>query len=450
MRPNIVYMHSHDTGRFVEPYGHAVPTPALMRLARQGMLFRQAYCAASTCSASRACLLTGQYAHSNGMLGLAHRGWSLNDYRHHIVHTLHEAGYYSVLIGEQHISKQPDVIGYDRVLRISTSRATEVAPVTIDMLRNPPRQPFFLSVGFFETHRGFFQPEEGEENYVLPPAHLPDLPETRRDWAAFRASARSLDRGIGEVLQAIDELGLAESTLVICTTDHGIAFPGAKATLSDRGIEVMLIMRGPGGFTGGRATDALVSHIDLYPTICELLEIPRPEWLQGESVLPLVRGDTEEVRDAIFAEGTYHAAYEPQRAIRTKRWKLVRRFDERRWPVLANTDDGPSKEVWMRNGWRRRAIPRQQLFDLMFDPNEVANVIEDPEHAPIAAELRERLERWMAKTDDPLLHGAVSPPTGAEFNDQAQVSAEEPTHIAAPQLSGAGADGARTTGAEPA
>ncbi len=79
--PNILYLHSHDTGRYVQPYGHAIPTPNIQRLAEQGVLFRKAFCAAPTCSASRACLLTGQYAHSNGMLGLAHRGFSLRDYR---------------------------------------------------------------------------------------------------------------------------------------------------------------------------------------------------------------------------------------------------------------------------------------------------------------------------------------------------------------------------------
>src|SRR6185436_10312091 len=137
---------------------------------------------------------------------------------------LHDAGYYSVLIGEQHISKEPDVIGYDRVLRIATSRATDVAPVTIEILKDPPKQPFFMSVGFFETHREFFQPDTGEENYVLPPPTLPDLPATRRDWAAFRASARSLDNGIAAVLEAVDRYALRDETLVICTTDHGIAF----------------------------------------------------------------------------------------------------------------------------------------------------------------------------------------------------------------------------------
>ena len=81
--PNILYLHSHDTGRYIQPYGHPVPTPNIQRLADQGVLFRKAFCAAPTCSASRACLLTGQYGHNNGMLGLAHRGWSLNDYRQH-------------------------------------------------------------------------------------------------------------------------------------------------------------------------------------------------------------------------------------------------------------------------------------------------------------------------------------------------------------------------------
>ena len=92
-RPNILYLHSHDTGRYIQPYGEAVPMPNLQALADQGVLFRKAFCAAPTCSASRACLLTGQYGQTNGMLGLAHRGWSLRDYSHHIVHTLRKVGY---------------------------------------------------------------------------------------------------------------------------------------------------------------------------------------------------------------------------------------------------------------------------------------------------------------------------------------------------------------------
>jgi len=424
--PNILYLHSHDTGRFVQPYGYAVPTPRIQGLAEQGILFRQAFCAASTCSASRACLLTGQYAHTNGMLGLAHRGWSLHDYTHHIVHTLRTVGYHSTLIGEQHISKRPDVIGYDRVVKISTSRVADVAPVTIDILRNAPAEPFFLSVGFFETHREFFQPVAGDEHYVRPPVNLPDTAETRADMAAFTASARSLDRGVGAVLDALDDTGLARNTLVICTTDHGIAFPGAKATLTDRGIGVMLILRGPGGFAGGKASDALVSHIDLFPTVCDVLGIDHPDWLQGRSLMPIVTGVEEEVRDAIFAEGTYHAAYEPQRAIRTPRWKLVRRFGDRRLPVLPNIDDSPSKQVWLDHGYAEREQAPLQLYDLVFDPNEACNVADRPEHAPVVEHLTTRLERWMRGTGDPLLDGPVAAPPGAEANDPSQRSAGDP------------------------
>jgi len=429
--PNILYLHSHDTGRSVQPYGYPVPTPRIQGLAEEGVLFRQAFCAASTCSASRACLLTGQYAHSNGMMGLAHRGWSLNDYRHHMVHTLREqAGYHSVLVGEQHISKRPDIIGYDQVIKLDTTRVDDVAPVTVELLRDPPAQPFFMSVGFFETHREFFEPLKHDHFSVRPPANLPDLPETRRDMASYVASARSLDRGIGTVLDELDRYGLAANTLVIGTTDHGMAFPGAKATMTDRGIGVFLIMRGPGGFLGGKVSDALVSHIGLFPTICELAGIPPPEWLQGCSLLPLIRDEQDAVRDSVFAEGTYHAAYEPQRCIRTQRWKYVRRFGDRSLPVLANTDDSPSKEVWMRYGWPAHLLDREQLYDLFLDPEEACNLAAVPEAGEVLDELRGRLEQWMRSTADPLLDGPVPPPPGAEVNDPDARSAGEATTIA--------------------
>jgi N-sulfoglucosamine sulfohydrolase len=428
-RPNILYIHSHDTGRYVQPYGYGVPTPNIQRLAEQGVLFRKAFCAAPTCSASRACLLTGQYAHSNGMLGLAHRGFSLRNYHHHIVHTLRQAGYYSALIGEQHISKEPGIIGYDRIVKIETSRVTSAAPIAIDMLRSV-RQPFFLSVGFFETHRNFFEPVSAREtNYCLPAPTLPDTPQTRYDMAAFKASAQSLDRGVGMVLSALNDNGLADNTLVICTTDHGLAFPGMKCNLTDHGIGVMLMLRGPGGFSGGKVCDAMVSHIDLFPTICDLLQIEQPRWLQGKSFLPLMRNETNQINAAIFAEATYHAAYEPQRAIRTQRWKYIRRFDNRRTPVLCNCDDSPSKDLLLQYAWKDRPVAQEQLYDLIFDPNEASNLAHDPSLSPVLEDMRSQLELWMKTTDDPLLLGPVPAPPGAELNDPDQLAASDPTRI---------------------
>jgi len=426
--PNVLYLHSPDTGRYVQPYGHPVPTPNIQRLADQGVAFRRAFCAVPTCSGSRACLLTGQYGHNNGMMGLAHRGWSLNDYQQHLVHPLHAAGYHSVLIGEQHIAKRPDIIGFDRVVKIDTTHVESVAPMAIDIISEPIEQPFFLSVGFFETHRDWLGPSSVRDAlYSTPPPNLPDRPETRRDMAAYKASARSLDHGVGMVLEALDEQGLADDTLIIFTTDHGLAFPGSKATLFDRGLGVMLVLRGPGGFSGGKVHDALVSHLDIYPTVCELAGIPPPAFLQGHSLLPLFRGEATALRDMLFAEMTWHAAYEPQRAVRSERFKYIRRFGSRTRPVLANCDDSPSKSLLMSYGWGDREVPFEQLYDLIFDPNEAANVAGDPRYADALAELRGRLNRWMEETDDPLRHGDPRPPPGAEINLPDQISAGEPT-----------------------
>ena len=421
LRPNIVYLHSHDTGRHIQPYGHQVPTPNIQRLADQGLLFRQAFSAAPVCSGSRAALLTGEYSHTNGMLGLAHRGYRLADYHHHLVHTLRDAGYTSTLIGEQHVSADPDEIGYDHVVELRSHQAAEVAPAAAKVIRETT-SPSFISVGFFETHRDFFEPTSVRDAlYSLPPANLPDTPETRRDMAAYKASARALDQGVGTVLDAIED----DNTLVILTTDHGLAFPGAKATLTDRGIGVLLIIRGPGGFTGGRVSDALVSQVDLFPTITELLGIDRPEWVRGQSLLPLTRRDAGEVNDAVFAEITFHAAYEPQRAVRTRRYKYIRRYER---PVLANIDDSPSKDYLLAHGLAERDAPDEQLYDLVFDPNEADNIVHaEPE---IAAELRARLHAWMEETGDPLLDGPIAPAPGTEYNTADQRSPSDPTRTA--------------------
>jgi N-sulfoglucosamine sulfohydrolase len=430
-RPNILYIHSHDTGRYVQPYGHAVPTPNLQRLAEQGVLFRQCFCAAPTCSPSRAALLTGQCAHSSGMLGLAHRGFSLDDYSQHILHTLGKAGYRSTLIGIQHIAREPETIGYDRVVQVESPRAEHVAPAAVDFLSAAIQEPFFLSVGFLETHREFPLPGPNEDpRYCLPPAPLPDTPQTRQDMAAFKASAQTLDQGIGAVLDALEANGLAEDTLVVCTTDHGIAFPGVKCNLTDHGIGVMLIIRGPSGFTSGRVCDAMVSHVDLFPTICDMIEIEPPAWLQGRSMMPLIRGEAEQINDEIFAEVTYHAAYEPQRAVRTRRWKYIRRFDDRTSPVLPNCDDGPSKDVWLEHGWRDHPPAPEQLYDLVFDPNEAHNRADDPSVVDVLEDMRARLDRWMRATDDPLMHGQVPVPRGARVNDPDGMSPREPARVA--------------------
>lgn len=422
---NILYLHSHDSGRYLAPYGYPVPTPNLKRLASEGILFRQAFSAAPTCSPSRACLLTGQCAHQNGMLGLAHRGFAMVDYKRHILHTLRTAGYRSVLAGIQHIAPKPEQIGFDQILKAKSNSARDIAPTAAAFLDSKPSEPFFLDAGFFETHREYPQPTpEDDPRYIQPPAPMPDKPETRADMAGFHASARILDKGVGVILEALARNGYADNTLVISTTDHGLAFPRMKCNLTDTGWGVSLILRGPGIFSGGKVCDAMVSHIDIFPTICEVLNLQKPAWLEGKSMLPVLSGKAKEINDEIFAEVNYHASYEPARAVRTQRYKYIRRFDGRTTQVLPNCDDSPSKSLWLEHGWQQRQIASEELYDLIFDPNEQSNLAAS--QPALLKEMRGRLEAWMKRTNDPLLTGRVQAPAGAKVNPVNGLSPKDP------------------------
>lgn len=429
-RPNIVYLHSHDTGRHIAPHGVAVRTPNLQRLAEQGVLFRQAFCAAPTCSPSRAALLTGQCAHRAGMLGLAHRGFRLADPAKHLARQLASHGYHTTLCGVQHEAHGQDVqsLGYARIEPTSNRQSGATAAALLDTGKLRP--PFFLSVGLFQTHREFPPPAATDPTtdprYVGVPAYLPDTPAIRADVAALNTMATSMDEQFGLVLDAIERNGLADNTLVICTTDHGIAFPNAKCTLRDSGIGVFLLLRGPGGFSDGKVVDALVSHLDVAPTVFDLLGIESAPWFEGRSLRPLVAGEKPSIRDELFAEVTCHAAYEPQRCIRTDRWKYIRRFDRRDRPVLPNCDDSPTRSAMLDAG----VFPRpaeESLFDLLADPLERVNLADDPRHATTKRELVQRLDDWMRRTDDPLLGGSFVPPSGAVLNDPDQLSPRDPT-----------------------
>lgn len=419
---NILYLHSHDTGRNVEPYGYPVDTPNLMRFAGESVVFRRAFCAAPTCSPSRSALVTGSCPHSNGMLGLAHRGFRMNDYSRHLVTTLKNAGFHTALSGIQHVAESHETIGYDEYLGGHGGGGGTGDPPTeeaaVSFLRSRPKTPFFLSVGFFETHRQFPELEsEQEADTARPPAPLPDSPQTRIDAARYARSARVLDGKMGRVLFALDESGLAAETLVVVTTDHGVALPGMKCSLNDNGTGVMLMMRGPEAFSDHRTIDAMVSQMDLFPTFCELLGIEAPSWLEGSSLLSLVRGETERLHEALFAEVNYHGAYEPMRSVRTDRFRYVKRYDGRSRPVLPNCDDGETKSYLLENGWGGRQPAGEALYDLVFDPYETNNIIDDPRRREVLEDLKNRLQLWMEETHDPLLLGWVAAPSGAVVND---------------------------------
>jgi len=431
---NIVYIHTHDSGRYFEPYGYPVKTPNIVRLAEDGILFRQAFSTAPTCSPSRAGLLTGVSPHTCGMLGLAHRGFSLSRYNLHIVNQLNNNGYETVLSGIQHVASHKEKIGYTRILGNSSFAMSKDfnfdtveydksnAAMAAEYIRHekPADKPFFLSFGMFNTHRTFPPVSKNiNPDYVRPPFPVQDTKKNREDFAGFLTSLNAVDFCAGLVLDAVKETGIENETIVIFTTDHGIAFPEMKCTLYDTGIGVALILKYPGNPKAGRVIDELVSHLDLYPTLCDLAGLKKPDRLQGMSLLPLLEGKTDSLRNEIFGEVTYHAAYEPMRCIRTKRYKLIKRFDENLNIVASNIDDCTGKTFLVNSGYLEKPHQREMLFDLYLDPLERVSRIDDPGYLKIYNDLNKRLLDWMDNTNDPLLTGRkVKKPEGAVVNSQ--------------------------------
>ncbi|GAB3035267.1 sulfatase [Natronobiforma cellulositropha] len=429
---NVVLIHSHDTGRYVGPYGYDLPTPRLQRVAEEGVLFRQAHSAAPTCSPSRGALLTGQPPHVNGLVGLAHRGFSVDDYDRHLASYLSRHGVETVLCGTEHESPadgsardlgyavfpddpHPTNAAFDAPHEYAAddyaSARAAAAYIHGWSERDPP---YFLSVGFHNTHRPF-PTGDGlavDPAYVRPPDPLPDTPETREDMAGYATAVGFVDDCVGHVYDALESAGVLEETLLVFTTDHGPPFPGMKCSLRDGGTGVSLLIRPPDG-PRGVAVDALVSHLDLYPTVCETLGVEVPDWAAGHSLHGLVVGEVETVREEVVTEVTYHAAYEPARCLRTERYVYVRRFDDYETWVLPNVDDGPSKQHLLEYGLGEREQPREALYDRVYDPLECVNLVDDPEYAAVRDEFRERLHTRMAETGDPLLEGPVSKPDGA-------------------------------------
>lgn len=455
-RPNVLYLHSHDTGRYIAPYGYPVDTPKLQAFAQRALLFRHALTVNPTCSPSRSALLTGQWPTRNGMLGLAHRGSRLNDPSRHLSRLLKAQGYESFLVGIQHEAafEEEAVLGYTRLKGPPGPMAHEQrdrvhADLAARFLRERGRgeKPFFLSCGFFTTHRygvdaiprgpDGLKPDPhntsttllGDSRYVRPPPCLPDTPMVRADFADFCVAVRRLDGLMGDVLDALDASGLAERTLVVLTTDHGIAFPGMKCNLTDHGTGVLLMLAGPGlEAFAGRVIEPMVTHLDVLPTLLELLGLPDPGQLDGKSMLPLLAGRVDSLHDAVFGMVNFHAAYEPMRSVRTTRYRYIRRWDAgTRRRVLPNCDDSWSKRELMARGWADRPPPSEELFDLFYDPTEACNVADQPAYASVLDDLRTRLTRWMDDIDDPLRAGVLRPPRGLVYNDPDQASPSLPT-----------------------
>ncbi|MFW6189520.1 MAG: sulfatase [Planctomycetota bacterium] len=432
-RPNIVYFVVHDLGKHIPPYGAPVEAPNLEAFAAESVKFNSAFCNAPACTPSRCCAMTGLYAHTSGGVGLAHMGWPLPHEVPTVVDYLNNAGYETIHSGMEH-ERHPRDNHYQTDLEkhwvhYNAHRGVNAALTYLE--EREDERPFYLNVGSQQPHGSTWGKAEDlyggpvpPEKVYLPP-YLPDREPLRRRFGRFQAAIRYMDEHFGHLLEGLERLGHADDTLVVFTTDHGIAAPRSKGTLYDRGVEITLLVRLPGGRMGGAEVRHLVQNIDFVPTLLEAVGAPRPDALQGRSFWPLLDDGDYTPHDAIFIERNFHGEarvygrsrdyvdrYDPVRAVRTPEFHYIKRFDPRvkRRPWLPwEVEEVPPEQCPGTASMPepREPRPEEELYHVRLDPQEFVNVAARPEFAAVKDRLKARLSGWMEETDDFVLRGEV-------------------------------------------
>lgn len=417
---NLVFIDCHDLGQHIGAYGwKTVPSKYLDSISQLGVRFENSFCTAPQCSPSRSSLYTGRYPHANGMFGLAHNpfNWRLKEDEIHLASHLKNVGFSTLLIGAQHVTGHDEQLVKNLGFQ-ETHFAThpkEVATLVENYLDSNPSSPFFLNIGFIYPHRD----DNGEFKWVPPdnslgvevPPYLPKSLEAELEFAELQGVIKEMDMAVGRIWDALRKNHLLDDTWFIFTTDHGVAMPRAKCTLYDPGIETALIMYAkPFGLIGGKVFPQMISNVDIVPTILEMLELPIPNKMQGKSFAALLKQEVYTERQELFAEKTFHTAYEPQRSIRTNRYKLIWNLEAGIINVPGDVMHSPVFPLMIGEITQER--PYFELYDLLEDPNEKTNLASDPQYTDVFENLRLRLYNWMQETNDPLLNG----PTSSPFN----------------------------------
>lgn len=439
---NVILVHWHDLGRHLACYGaDGVESPHMDALAAAGIRFTDAHSTAPLCSPARGSLFTGQYPHRNGLVGLAHHGFEYRDGVRTLPSVLADAGYRTVLFGMQHESADPETLGFDTV-DVSDSRCDYVVAESQRWLRRyadrGETRPFFLTAGFFETHRPYPADEyaPADTRSIDVPEFLPDTSDVRDDLAGLHGSITKADAAVGRLLDTVASLGLERTTWIVFVTDHGLAFPRAKSTLYAEGTGVALIVRPPTAREiAPRVYDDLFSGVDLAPTVLDLLGVPAPAGIDGIShAVELTRGAQNPARAEVFTEKTYHDAYDPIRAVRTKRHSYIENYAHR--PALLLPLDIADSSSARSIDPEAMRVPRAavELYDLRHDPTEQNNLADDPAYAAVRAELAQRLAQWRAVTGDSLPDEAAGTAVAEEFMHRFHQRAEgiEPDEEALP------------------
>ncbi|MCX7045919.1 MAG: sulfatase [Candidatus Sumerlaeota bacterium] len=429
-KPNIIFILSDDHGQeFSGCYGNkAVQTPNLDALAKEGIRFTRVFAATPTCTPSRSTIFTGLYPARHGAMG-NHTDCkpglkSLPIY-------LKALGYRVALVNKsdvrpkkvfdfEYITAQlktaPDQIRKYRGEGIDTARVDQLLA---DHVKTNAGQPLCLVLGDSSPHVVW------ENNKTYDPAALPippnmvDTPKTRAALANYFQDITTLDRRVGETLSSLKRHGMENNTLVIYSSDQGPEWPHCKWTLYDTGLRVPFIARWPGVIKPGSTCDALLSYVDLLPTLVEIAGGEPPRDIDGRSFKDALLGKSSRFREEIYATHTGDGTMNmfPQRCVRDARYKYILNLHpDRLWTTHFTKVDGipnSHKEVW--DTWVEKArtdagaaklvnlIERhsaEELYDTEADPYELKNLAANPECKPVLEKMREQLKRWRAEQGD--------------------------------------------------
>ena len=435
---SVLLIIADDHGRDASgAYGNpVVKTPHLDRLAAEGVRFTRAYATTASCSPSRSVLLTGLHTHASGQYGLAHGV--------HNQHTLHSVRSLPALlrdthrtgiIGKDHV--QPESVYPFEVRQTTGFQGNRYVAGMAERAREffaADARPFFLAVGFSDPHRAG-NPQNGwkgfanDQDYagvqrvryapsaITVPAWLPDSPEVREELAEYYEAISRLDQGVGLVLRALEQSGRARDTLVVYLSDNGPPFPGAKTTLYAAGVHLPLVVRAPGRGSAGRVSDAMVSWIDIAPTILDWAGVSHA--LPGRYVLPLLDDEQPTGWDEVHGSHQMHeiTMYYPMRSIRTRGHTLIWNLaHELPYPHASDLWHSPTWQGVLRRHDGRLGVrsvdaflhrPEYELYDTVADPHEVRNLAGEPALRPVLEDLKARLRRVLERSNDPWLVESV-------------------------------------------